>query len=179
MDTYTFGNGYSTNDLRAQYNNARPGTPNGYYPRDLSAIKGIIVHHGAFAYTDPLEAIQREAGYHMNGQGWPGIGYHFCIGPEGESYYVGDILTLRYHATEAGNPWAIGVEMLGDFSTDRPTLQQMMGLVDLLGNLQFALGSRLVVEPHRAVVQTSCPGGGLVAAVQAHRALCDSLQGWG
>ena len=170
MIIYTFGNNYETEDLRERYNG-------NYSSRDLGDISGIIVHHSGFEESDPLEAIRRTDAYHRS-KGWPGIGYHFALGEDGESYYVGDITTVRYHATAAGNPWAIGVEVLGDFSTQRPSTIQMAGLAALLSNLQFALGALLPVRPHRDVVPTQCPGEGLVAAWRASAALYGAGVGW-
>lgn len=171
MNIYTFGNNYGSYDLREEYNGH-------YSARELGDISGIIVHHSGFVPDQgSLEAIERTARYHRS-RGWPDIGYHFALGVDGESYYVGDILTVRYHATAFGNPWAIGVEVLGDFTSDRPSTIQMAGLTDLLSNLQFALGSMLPVRPHRQVVPTQCPGDGLVAAWQAAQALYGSGVGW-
>ena len=172
MNIYTFGNGYGAYDLREQYNG------DGYTTRELSDITGIIVHHSAFEPDKgDLEAIERTAAYHKS-IGWPQIGYHFALGQEGVAYYVGDILTVRYHASYLGNPWAIGVEVLGNFSSKRPSPLQMAGLTDLLANLQFALGTRLPVRPHRDVTPTQCPGDGLVGAWGASAALYESGVGW-
>ena len=172
MNIYTFGNNYGSYDLREQYSG------NGYTTRELSDITGIIVHHSAVEpIRGALDAIERTDTYHKN-LGWPGIGYHFALGPDGESYYVGDISTVRYHATSAGNPWAIGIEVLGDFSVTSPSLLQMAGLVDLVANLQFALGAMLPVRPHRDVTPTQCPGDGLVRAWRAAAKFYESGEGW-
>lgn len=176
---FTFGNDYDTYDLRSEYNAERGfDNPRGYAWRELGDITDIVIHHSAFDPVDgALEAIARTAAYHK-GKGWPGIGYHFALGEDGESYYVGDILTVRYHATALSNPRSIGIEVLGDFTSRSPSVVQMAGLATLVANLQFALGAHLPVRPHRSVVPTQCPGEGLVTAWRASCAVYGASVGW-
>ena len=166
-----FGNGYKALDLRADYNG-------GYSGRPITQIREIIIHHSAFEPDQGArEAIERTRRYH-EGKGWPGIGYHFAVDEDGIGYYVGDILTVRYHATSASNPWSIGVEVLGDFSSRSPSRTQFVGLQELVANLQFALGDMLPVKPHRNVVQTACPGEGMMTAWRSAKAFFESGYGW-
>ncbi|MCX7670490.1 MAG: N-acetylmuramoyl-L-alanine amidase, partial [Anaerolineae bacterium] len=56
---------------------------NCYKTRSLDRITHITIHHSAGPANISVEQI---ASYHVKTQNWPGIGYHFVIGPDGTTY---------------------------------------------------------------------------------------------
>ena len=157
------GNGFQAVDLRPVYNG-------GYSWRALSDITTLLLHHsGVLAHAD-ADASQAIASINRAHLANPNIGatiaYHFVIDPYGETYYVGDILTTRFHARNA-NPFSIGVCVLGDYSVTRPKTPVVGRILDTIAALQFSMGG-LAFVPHRSYVATQCPG----------QAMIDALNGW-
>ena len=83
--------------------------------RPLNQVKFLAVHHSAGPDTQTPEVI---ANFHINSNGWGGIGYHFLIAKDGIVFYVGDISTAR--ANVAGlNEQVIGICLIGNFTAGR------------------------------------------------------------
>jgi N-acetylmuramoyl-L-alanine amidase len=150
-----FGLVYVT-DRRRPFNGAAD-----YAWRELGEVERIIIHHSATAGDCTVEAI---AEWHTRHNGWPGIGYHFLVHPDGRLEYVGDIAQSRYHVGDL-NRASVGVCLAGDFSATRPTHNALMRTRQLITNgLWLALGRRVAVVGHRDVWReagrgpTSCPG---------------------
>lgn len=90
--------------------------------QELSKFKFIAIHHTAGPKNQHPDDIAR---YHINSRKWGGIGYHFLIGPDGMVWYVGDIATVRAHVGGM-NDLALGISMIGDFTTEHPTKEQLL-----------------------------------------------------
>ena len=138
--------------------------------RELSEVTEIFIHHSAAAEKPDEEAMAAIYRYHTTsnyggGNGWPGIGYNFCVGQSG-IYLVGSLETVRAH-TYGHNRTGIGVCFLGDFSTKPPTPDSLAHGVDFLNNLRFGLGANLPIRPHSSVTATRCPGTAFDALIQA------------
>lgn len=131
-----------------------------YYTRTEASIKRIIVHHTATEQT----TWDNVARYHVEHNGWPGVGYHYGIKPNGEVAYLGDIRTIRYHAGVA-NADSIGVCFMGNFMTDKPTSAALGSFARLQVSLEHQLGRHLEVQGHRDVGQTACPGDNLYSVL--------------
>jgi len=81
--------------------------------RPLSQVKYLAIHHSASPDNQtPVEI----ANYHINNNGWGGIGYHFCIAKNGEVFYVGDISTARANVANL-NEQVIGICLIGNFTS--------------------------------------------------------------
>lgn len=90
--------------------------------RPLSQVKYLAVHHSASPDTQTPTEI---ANYHINTNGWGGIGYHFVVGKDGMVYYVGDISTARANVASL-NEQVIGICLVGNFTSGRvPTNDQI------------------------------------------------------
>lgn len=125
-----------------------------YKSRPLSTIRRIVVHHGGAAVTTPANI----ARYHVSSKDWPGIGYHFVIDPDGKTYYVGDVTTIRWHASDA-NTDSVGVCINGNYMEVPPTQAALDALMRLKGILEEYLGIKLGMFGHRDVsAGTVCPG---------------------
>lgn len=129
-------------------------TTNGSYPkRSLSGITDITVHHSASTTGSP----EGYAKHHVNNNGWPGIGYHFVIQPDGYIYQTNELDTASYH-NGFNNSQAIGIVMTGNFNIDEPTSKQLRSLRKLIRNLKIHIPSIKNVVGHGQVISTSCPG---------------------
>lgn len=122
--------------------------------RPLSDITTIVLHHTAApASVGPT----RIAEIHVRDNNWPGIGYHFCVGAEGETYWVNDLKTIGAHV-KYQNEHTIGVALLGCFTEDaEPTRAQIRATKTVLAALQAQLGP-LEVVGHKDIAATRCPG---------------------
>ena len=137
-----------------------PKNPDATYPtRQLSDITHIAVHHSAAAPNIPLEAIAR---YHVEKHGWPGIGYHFYIMPDGTIYQTNRLTTMSNHVF-MNNAYTVGVCIAGDFTRALPTPAQVQAAAHLIAWLTQTLSIPIKnVKGHREFPHneghTSCPG---------------------
>lgn len=120
--------------------------------RKLENVNGIAWHHAAWETQD----IQQIANWHVNGNNWPGIGYHGAIKKDGTYLVLNDIETLSYHAM-GSNRTLIGICFMGD-ATDEPltdnqikTAKIMLEAFCMEMDIERSVG-------HRDVRQTKCPG---------------------
>ncbi len=90
--------------------------------RPLSQVNYLAIHHTAGPDTQTPEEI---ANYHINNNGWGGIGYHFLIAKDGTVFYVGDISTARANVANL-NEQVLGICLVGNFTQGRvPSDQQL------------------------------------------------------
>lgn len=126
-----------------------------YSPRKRTQIERVVIHHSATVQ----KVISREATIrHITAiarghraLGWPGIGYHYVIGPGGLIYQTNRLETVSYHVG-GHNTTSVGVCMLGDFTRSDPTENQLASARALVAWLGWP------VVPHKALNQTRCPG---------------------
>ena len=128
----------------------------GYSSRPRSAIRYVVVHHVGSGVNRDYTA-QEIARYHVDGNGWPGIGYHFLVHPAGQIDQVNRLETRSYHCGNL-NGQSVGVCLAGDFSEAMPASGQIESVGRLVGELQAELGRELIVLGHGDVPSTSCPG---------------------
>lgn len=133
-----------------------------YLSRPLAAITTLTIHHTVGGAYQPVENI---ASYHINTNGWPGIGYHFVIDGSGKIYQVNRLTTKSYHAGSANAPgdenyWSAAISLQGNFHSSPPPWAQQEAARWLVKHLQTELGRSLDVLPHRGMpgAQTECPG---------------------
>ena len=96
------------------------------------------------------------ANWHVNGNNWPGIGYHGAIKKDGTYLVLNDIETLSYHS-KGSNRTMIGICFMGD-ANDKPltpnqikTAKIMLEAFCLEMDIEKSVG-------HRDVRATKCPG---------------------
>jgi LysM repeat protein len=126
----------------------------------------IVIHHSASASGTPkgMDAYHRNVRHMENG-----LAYHFVIGNGNGmgdgSLYVGNRwrgqLDGGHLASESLNAKSIGICLVGDFSSTRPTARQMQTLYSLISYLRAR--SKLpvsAVKLHRQIntKPTECPG---------------------
>jgi len=131
---------------------------NRYRTRSLDRITHLTIHHSAGPANIPVEQI---AAYHVKDQNWPGIGYHFAIGPDGTIYQTNKLETISYHAGVA-NDYTVGICLEGDFQNGvLPTPAQMQSVAHLAAWLALKLKIPLDnIKGHKEFPEnpTMCPG---------------------
>ena len=126
-----------------------------YDTRPLSQITHISVHHSATPANISLDLIAK---YHVETHGWPGIGYHFYIKPDGTIYQTNRLETISYH-TRDNNSYTVGICVAGTFNDTVPTPAQMNSAAHLIAWLMEKLDIPLEnVKGHKEYVSTQCPG---------------------
>lgn len=99
-----------------------------YTRRRLSSIQYGVLHHTAVARTVTWQAV---AEYHVNGNGWPGIGYHIGI-RDADGVCKVSLLnepeTRSYHSHTEGNNHGLAVCVAGNFDVDKPTVNEVVAL---------------------------------------------------
>jgi LysM repeat protein len=128
--------------------------------------KYIIIHHSATDYGSAL-AFDKA---HLNRGFWNGLGYHFVIDNGTNSKAAGQIeVSPRWIKQQDGahckagnmNTRAIGICVVGDYTTDRPSSAQMDSLMYLVKKLQDYYNiPRRNIMGHGQVpgASTECPG---------------------
>lgn len=90
--------------------------------RPLNQVNFLAIHHTAGPDTQTPQQI---ANFHINSNGWGGIGYHFLIAKDGTVFYVGDISTARANVANL-NEQVLGICLVGNFTSGRlPANEQM------------------------------------------------------
>jgi len=126
-----------------------------YGTRTLQEIRSIVIHHTAAAPNVGPEAIAR---YQVTQRGWPAIGYHFVVMPDGTIYQTNRLETISYHARSA-NQTSAGIALTGNFMGVGPTNAQLEGAGKLLAYLLKRLGLPCEsIKAHKDLVATACPG---------------------
>lgn len=130
-----------------------------YPSRELSAITHIAIHHSAAPANIPPERI---AIYHVTNEKhqWPGMGYHYYIGPDGTINHTQD-LKLASYQVYMNNHYSLGICVPGNFTDVIPTPAQIESAAHLTAWLMQELNIPIEqVWGHREFPKnaTSCPG---------------------
>ncbi len=137
---------------------ALPKNPEESYPtRSLSAITHITIHHSAAPANLDVERIAK---WHVEHHGWPGIGYHFYITPDGTIYQTNHLTTMSNHVY-MNNAYTVGICVAGNFDTALPTPAQIDAAARLVAWLTQELKIPLEnVKGHKEYPRntTRCPG---------------------
>lgn len=128
--------------------------------------KYIVIHHSANNRDTP----EKMRDWHMRGRGWDELGYHFVIG-NGVAYgdgaiYVGNRWKKQMHGAHCKTPdnqyneHGIGICLIGDFQTNRPTAKQIDSLARLITFLsgQCNIPQGRIVTHGGVTHKTECPG---------------------
>mgnify|MGYP005831616257 CR=1 FL=1 len=166
---YVLGRGvWGANPVRANVNRMR-------------RVFRITVHHtaGPAFWDASLSGAAREIksiqSFHQNERGWADIGYHYVIDRSGTIWQGRSLSYQGAHANGALNDGNIGIALLGNFCTQKPTRAQAESLAALVEKLceVFRLAPRDVYThgelAARANRSTSCPGPNLAIVVEAIR----------
>lgn len=121
-------------------------------PDEYLALKGT---ESWKASADFARGIQR---LHMSVNGWDDVGYHYLVDWEGR-ILEGRALDRMGAHTDGHNEGSIGIAVMGDFETQRPTSKQLQALRDLADWLSwaYAIAPERILG-HKDFNATACPG---------------------
>ena len=144
-------------------------------------IEKFVIHHtGEYIdeKRDPKELMRAIYYFHTISRGWGDIGYNYVIDAAGNIYEgrVGGPKTVGAH-TAYHNLGSVGISLMGNFQTEKPTDAQMKVLtllladhakrfrINPLGESYFLHQSSKNISGHRDVAKkghgTACPGNNL------------------
>lgn len=112
----------------------------------------IVLHHAAG--TGSVEDIHS---WHINGNGWAGIGYHFYVRKNGEVYAGRPVDTVGAH-TYGENSHTIGICFEGNFENETMSDAQKNAGAELVAKLRKDFPTVKRVSAHRDHNSTACPG---------------------
>lgn len=141
--------------------NVLPSSEPHYPKRTVATIDTITIHHSVGwipGWTNEANVVNI-ANYHVNTKGWPGIGYHFIVAPNGEILQTNHIETKSNHVA-GENHRTIGVCYGGDFRYLPPTQAAIYAGQALVGELKLDLPNMVAIKPHKRMhnASTACPG---------------------
>jgi N-acetylmuramoyl-L-alanine amidase len=111
--------------------------------RKESDITTIAIHHSLTKSGD-AHAFAR---YHVNTNGWSRMGYTFVIKKDGTIQWAAD-LTVKTPHVGKHNKYSVGICLVGDFRTERPTAEQRTSLYGLIQVLKEQLPSIKYIKGH-------------------------------
>jgi N-acetyl-anhydromuramyl-L-alanine amidase AmpD len=150
---------------RAEWNAVEPRPYRQHTP------KRFTIHHTAVVFTR-----DRDAGQHIRNiqvwgmgpdRGWADIPYHFLIAPNGDIFEGRDPMTEGESATPYDTSGHLQINLLGNFSEQEPTPEQLESLVRLLAwaHEKFDIPTETIAA-HKDFASTACPGANLYPLVE-------------
>lgn len=141
------------------------------------SVRAVVVHHTVnsndYSRSDAPAIVRSIHSYHTEGQGWCDIGYNFLVDRFGQ-IYQGRRGGVRkpVRGAHAGdyNTDTVGISMIGNYDTAKPTRRLKNALVRLIG---WRLGTSYTpvygrtriydrrlphIVAHGNVMSTACPG---------------------
>jgi len=130
----------------------------------------ITVHHTAEerdnAKVSDAEHMRDIDRYHQKERGWACIGYHFVISPNGTIFQGRPVKYQGAHVSKH-NPLNVGVALMGNFETSKPSNAQVASLKRLIKGLQLYFNiPKQNLYGHRDLGDTLCPGKELYKIIQ-------------
>lgn len=116
-------------------------------------LEYIVIHHTASTAKETVEQIHN---FHINNNGWAGIGYHFYIRKDGTIYRGRPEKYVGAHC-ENYNSVSLGICLEGNFEIEKPTEKQIQSVTDLVKCLRKKYGNFKLVG-HKDLNATACPG---------------------
>ena len=126
----------------------------------MREINKIIIHCSA-TRTDQSFNVEDIRGWHVNGNGWSDIGYHFYIKLDGTIQEGRPLGRVGSH-TKGHNTGSIGLCFEGGYNPDgtswlEPTDNQKCSFIEWLCSIESEFG-KLPVHGHREFSSKDCPG---------------------
>ena len=132
-------------------------------------INKIIVHHSASGSA--VTTVEKIRKWHVEGNGWSDIGYHFVIYPTGE-VHTGRPMSRTGAHCKGHNKGSIGICVAGNFEVEPTQEKQEAALFDLIDKLcKKHKITWKEVYGHKELGKTLCPGTSLFKALVNQRKL--------
>lgn len=134
----------------------------------MRPLHGIILHCSAtrpewMAGHSTFAKVQEIKRWHVDGNGWSDIGYHFVIDRDG-SVVKGRPMTRNGAHVKGHNTGTIGICLLGGYGSnekdafsDHFTPEQDKAVRELIGELRDTYGA-LTLTGHNVYAAKACPG---------------------
>ncbi|XP_034255308.1 peptidoglycan-recognition protein LE-like [Thrips palmi] len=114
---------------------AQPAKP-GVDPVTASPVQYVILHHSAtdtcYSFPECVLRIRYLQTFHMESKNWSDIAYNFLVGGDGY-VYVGRGWDKAGAHTLNWNHRSVGISLVGTFSYQKPTMEQMRAVFKLIG----------------------------------------------
>ena len=123
-------------------------------------ISRITVHHGG-GNTTPVGAARFQSwqGWHMDGQGWGDVAYHYIVGKDGRVYAARDPQWAGDTGTNYEPAGHLLIVVEGNFNKETPSQTQLDTLATVVAWAADEWGVPLeAVAAHRDHASTTCPG---------------------
>jgi hypothetical protein len=154
--------------------NAKPALP-GMKPHNIA---GIILHHTAVKTNPAVTLARKMQGLQSFSQqpgqvtptyrkpAWPDVPYHFYVGVDGRIAEGRDLRFAGDTNTNYDTSGYIQVVIEGDFEKEKPVLQQLDALRDLLVWLTLSWDIPTAkIGVHKGFAATTCPGRNFLAVL--------------
>lgn len=132
----------------------------------------FTIHHTAVAFDREGDAAAHIRNIQVWGMGkerdWADIPYHFLIAPNGDIFEGRDPLTEGESGTSYDTSGHLQLNLLGNFSEQEPTPEQLRSLVQLMAWAHHRWDiPTTTIAAHRDFAPTSCPGANLYPLVES------------
>lgn len=114
-----------------------------YSTRKLTDIRSIAIHH-SLTLTGSAAAF---ANYHVGTNNWPGIAYTYVISQDGTVSQCLDWTQVGFHVGNS-NRHALGICLVGDFRSQKPSAAQYQAAIQLIWYLQRQIPSAKEIKGH-------------------------------
>ena len=114
----------------------------------------IVLHHSGASADQTVEQIHD---YHINHNGWIGIGYNFLVDKNGNIFKGRGIEYVGAHC-KGFNEIAMGICAIGNMDTKKMPEAQKAGIIKLIKDIEVYYPSIVEINGHRELAATDCPG---------------------
>lgn len=121
----------------------------------------LTIHHTVQGNVSGPAAVRQVQNWHMDGNGWADIGYHFLIDRDGTIYAANPENRVGAHVLNQ-NRGNLGISLIGSFHKEQlPDAQKRAAaaMVRYLGKKYNITINRNNVKGHGERMSTECPGG--------------------
>src|SRR5256885_1785863 len=97
--------------------------------------KYITIHHAGVEWkagADPMKFVKSMQAWGQREKKWPDLAYHFLIAPDGRIFEARKLEYEPESNTKYDLQGHIGVELMGNFETQRPSRAQIESCVELV-----------------------------------------------
>lgn len=135
----------------------------------------LILHHTGFPGVDKDSTVTEIHKFHIENNGWAGVGYHYLIRKDGTIEQGRRPMMMGAH-TYQNNENSIGICLAGNFDIGKPTAEQMEAVKGLTAWLCREYGldpmRKGVIAGHRDFNKTTCPGKNFYSRLGEIRSFC-------
>jgi hypothetical protein len=126
--------------------------------------KFVTIHHAGVDYKlgrDPVPFVQSVQAWGQKEKNWPDLPYHFMIAPDGRIFEARPLEYEPQSNTKYPLAGHVGVELMGNFETQRPSDAQLKSTVAISAWIcqEYNIDTTQIAgHKDRAEGQTTCPG---------------------